>query len=183
MRKLILAACIVLAVNISCTSKKEEPAASTQANSTTVKTDGPTIDKNSEITVLDTIEWHGGTYYAEIHRYPANDSASILEDELGDLYADNCIMLTITRNGKTFYKNLFRKSTFRNQVPNEFYGRFRLNGLVFDKIVPQGMQFAASIGNPSQDDEYLPYNIIISSSGTMSITKSSELDTSAKDAE
>ena len=51
---------------------------------------------------------------------------------------------------------------------------------MFDKIVDGNLQFAASVGNPSQDDEYIPYNIIISSNGSMSITKAIDLDTSSK---
>ena len=157
MKNLLFAAFVMLALTCSCTDKNKEAATIAQADSTAAETDGPTIDRNHEITVLDTIEWRNNTYYADIHRYPVDDSTNIIKDEI-----------------------TFRKSTFRQQLPDEFYGKYRLNGLVFDKIVDGNLQFAASVGNPSQDDEYIPYNIIISSNGSMSITKAIDLDTSSK---
>lgn len=180
MKNLLFAAFVMLALTCSCTDKSKEAATIAQADSTATEADGPTIDRNHEITVLDTIEWRNNTYYADIHRYPVDDSTNIIKDEMGDMYADNCIDLKITCGGKVFYKNTFRKSTFRQQLPDEFYGKYRLNGLVFDKVVDGNLQFAASVGNPSQDDEYIPYNIIISSNGSMSITKAIDLDTSSK---
>lgn len=172
-----------LAIAASCAGNSGNSSEATQDAATKSENAEQAIDRNSEVTINDTIEWRGGTYYAEIRRYAADDSTNIIKDETGNLYADNYVSLKITHNGDVFYENLFKKSTFRPYLPDEFYGTYRLNGIVFDKITDEGLQFAASVGNASQEDEYIPYNIVISPNGSVVITKSADLDTSSKDEE
>ena len=56
MKNLLFAAFVMLALTCSCTDKSKEAATIAQADSTATEADGPTIDRNHEITVLDTIE-------------------------------------------------------------------------------------------------------------------------------
>lgn len=168
---------VVLALACSCSDKNKNSATAAKPDYSDTEKDSTAIDRDREVTVNDTIEWRGKTYYAELHRFPI-DSTRII-DESGDIYSDNYITLKIMSDGNVFYEHLFKKSTFRGHMPEEFYKKYRLNGLVFEKITDEGLKFAASVGNPSQEDEYIPFSVTISAGGSMSITKDNNLDTSA----
>ena len=178
MKKSVIITFIALALAYSCSDKNKNSVTAAKPDYAETEKDSTSIDRDREVTVNDTIEWRGKTYYAETHRYPA-DSAEIIKDEFGYMYADNYIELKIMSDGKVFYENMFKKSTFREHMPKEFYNKYRLNGLVFDKISDEGLQFAASVGNPSQEDEYIPFSVTISAKGSTSITKDNNLDTTA----
>lgn len=177
MKNPITMAFVVLALACSCSDKNKNSATAAKPDYSDTEKDSTAIDRDREVTVNDTIEWRGKTYYAELHRFPI-DSTRII-DESGDIYSDNYITLKIMSDGNVFYEHLFKKSTFRGHMPEEFYKKYRLNGLVFEKITDEGLKFAASVGNPSQEDEYIPFSVTISAGGSMSITKDNNLDTSA----
>ena len=92
-----------------------------------------------------------------------------------------------------FHTRYCCQSGTKKPPPKKGEGLERLGSMIRGQPIPVGLnkvvhqlddgvrvQFAASVGNPSQDDEYIPYNIIISSNGSMSITKAIDLDTSSK---
>jgi len=60
-------------------------------------------------------------------------------------------------------------------VEDDFLSHSVLEGMVFDKVTPKGLVFAASICFP-QTDLYVPVSVTITSDGTMSMVKEEVLE-------
>lgn len=126
------------------------------------------------------IVWKGKNYRIVIHR-AANDSLPKIEDEDGDLFVDNTITLSITRDkSERFFDKTFTKQSFASLMDERFVSHAMLEGMVFDKATDQGLVFAASVSYP-QTDLFVPVIITISSSGTMALRKEVSLDENGTD--
>lgn len=126
------------------------------------------------------IEWLGSTYTCEIRR-TADDSLAMVKDESGQQFVDNRISLEIIRSdGSTFFKKVFTKADFESNITDDYNRTGILEGLVFDKTDGQSLLFAASVSHP-QTDEYIPLIVSVSRTGGITVSKDTQLDTSAED--
>ena len=125
--------------------------------------------------VKDTVTWKGNLYQYEIKRVP-DEELPVVKDEQGVIFADNRIELVILRDEKEFFKWTFTKKTFAAQLDEDFEANGILEGLVFDKVVPGGLQFAASVCYP-QSDLFMPLLIVVSGGNRIRIQKDTILDT------
>lgn len=117
-----------------------------------------------------TVEMAGRKYRIFVQRTPA-DSLPRVKNESGDVYVDNQIVLRITRDkGEKVFNKVFTKKSFSSIIGDNFLSKSILEGMVFDKVTPAGMVFAASVSYP-QTDLYFPIAITITSSGKMSMAK------------
>ena len=171
---IILSACFMLLASCSWNGKSNNQA-TIQHTSTDV--DFPdSIQKMQEMHFSDTVTWNDGTLYLyDIHRKP-DTSLAMIEDEHHIHYVDNSIVLTIKKNGNPTFCKTFTKEAFMSLLDEDFRVHGILEGLGFDKIVPQGLQFAASISDPSQDDWYMPFLVTISGNSIVSIKRDPTLD-------
>ena len=132
------------------------------------------VPKRQASTINNTIAFKGKKYHSTILRTPYEWLPKV-ESELGDMYPDNRIVLTITCDGKTFYNKTFTKSDFAPIIEASFLKKSILEGLVYNKTTPNGILYAASVCYP-QTDLYIPISILISSDGKMTFSKEEQLE-------
>ncbi|MBR1469386.1 MAG: DUF4738 domain-containing protein [Prevotella sp.] len=172
--QLLLAAGLVSPVFTACKEKKQ----STDIITTKPKVEAPKPvqeigDYNQEITA----EWGGANYSIEMNRV-ADRSLPVVEDGQGNKYYDNKITVRIVRkDGSEFFARTFTKNDFSAYVDADFIKRSALLGIVFDKVEDGVLRFAGSVGSPDKtSDEYVPLVLKISRSGSVSISKDTQLD-------
>ena len=124
------------------------------------------------------VDWGGSNYTVRMQRL-ADRSLPIVDDGTGIRYYDNKITLRVTRNdGNEFFAKTFTKSDFNAYVDAAFSKNSALLGIVFDKVEDGVLRFAASVGSPDKaSDEFVPLVMKISRSGSVSISKDTQLDT------
>ena len=128
------------------------------------------------------IQWLGKEYHVEITR-TADDSLRMVTDETGQKYVDNRVSLIIRRaDGSVAIQKKFLKSVFEAYIDQEYKKGGVLEGLVFDKVNGQHLEFAASISLP-QTDEYIPLNVKIDNFGNVTIERDSQMDTNGETAD
>ena len=171
MRKIIYLLFIIIVTIpvISCSEKKEkqeDEAVAFQIDS--VDNQGVQrmqISKNEQ-----TVKLKGKDYTIYIERAPS-DSLPRVKSDGGDVYVDNRITLRVTRNkGEKVFSKIFTKQSFSSLINAGFLSKSILEGMVFDKVTPNGLVFAASVSFP-QTDLYMPFSITISPDGKMSMAK------------
>lgn len=158
----------------SCGDKKED---------TNIVTHKQTVVKKKQTERMTDIEqtretqWLGATYAIAISR-KADTSLPVITDELGNKYFDNTIRLKITReDGSVFVEKTFTKADFKQYVPDSYYTKGALLGVVFDKVEDNRLSFAASVGSPDKtSDEYVPLVLTIDRNGKMSVSEATTLD-------
>ena len=164
---------------VSCGSKKQDETIISTKQAEMNKPKG--IQKMQEFKAHKSIKWLGADYTYDINR-TVDQELPVVTLEDGQKYYDNHIDLTIMRGSEEFFKKTFSKSTFNDYIDDNFRQHGILEGLVFDRIEGESMLFAASVSFP-MTDEYIPLLVKISSSGTMSISKDTSLDTSSEEEE
>ena len=126
------------------------------------------------------VQWLGKTYKVEINRMPS-DSLPIVKDETGQQFVDNRISLVVRRaDGSVAIQKTFTKATFEGYIDAYYRKAGILEGLVFDEVGDQQLEFAASVCLP-QTDEYIPLEVKIDNFGNMRIARDSQMDTNGDD--
>ncbi len=171
---LIIFACLLW----NCTGKK--PSSNVSDEQTVFQ-----IDKVDEQTGLqrmqssqfsDVIEAGGKKYQLYIER-SATDSLPHVKSEMG-LFADNRVVLSIKRNDQSnLYNKIFTKRDFASLLTESYLEKSVLEGLVFDHEKTESANgnivLAASVSFP-MTDLYVPFTIIITPTGKMSIERDEE---------
>ena len=122
------------------------------------------------------IDWLGKTYRVEVNRSP-NDSLPMVKDEAGQEFVDNSASIVIRRaDGSVAIQKLFTKATFEGYIDAAYRKAGILEGVVFDEVDDQQLEFAASICLP-QTDEYIPLEVKIDNFGNVKIARDSQMDT------
>ena len=121
-----------------------------------------------------TFQYKDIDYNSLIIRTP-DESLPKVKSEMGDLYMDNSIELTLLRNGQSFYSKKFTKKDFASIIDAAFLKKSILEGMVFNKTTPTGIYYAASVCYP-QTDLYIPISICISYDGKMTMRKDEQLE-------
>ena len=122
------------------------------------------------------VEWLDKHYQVFIDRV-ADDSLRMVEDETGQKFIDNRINLRVVRaDGSVFFKQEFTKSSFDEQLDDDYRQTGILEGLVFDKVDGNNLVFAGSVSHP-QTDEYIPLVVTVSNFGKVTIKRDDLMDT------
>ena len=122
------------------------------------------------------VEWLDKHYQVFIDRV-ADDSLRMVEDETGQKFIDNRINLRVVRaDGSVFFKQEFTKSSFDEQLDDDYRQTGILEGLVFDKVDGKNLVFAGSVSHP-QTDEYIPLVVTVSNFGKVTIKRDDLMDT------
>ena len=126
-----------------------------------------------------TISWLGSNIRITTERV-ADKSLSIVQDENGNKYYDNKIILKIQRadDGSMFLERVFYKSDFSKFIDASADKTTALLGVVFDRVDGDHLIFAASVGSPDKiSDEFIPLVLKVSKSGSLSMYRDSQMDT------
>ncbi len=122
------------------------------------------------------VQWLGKAYKVQVVR-TANDSLPMVKDETGQTFVDNRIAVIVRRaDGSVAISKTFTKAYFERHIDAHYREMGILEGLVFDKVDGNFLQFAASVCLP-QTDEYIPLEVKIDNFGNVSVERDSELDT------
>ena len=115
-------------------------------------------------------------YKVEVQRM-ASDSLPMVKDETEQKFVDNRITLRVLRaDGSVAISKTFTKASFNDYIDANYRQTGILEGLVFDKVDNQYLEFAASVSLP-QTDEYIPLEVKIDNFGHVTIKRDSEMDT------
>ena len=172
---LLVLASLVLSFS-SCKEKKEQNDIIITEQKE-AKPQGPV--KMKPITQDRNIEWVGNQYRLIVERTP-DESLPMVEDESGQKYYDNIIRVRVVRSdGTNAVERQFHKSDFLPYTQNAAVAKKgALLGVVLDRIEGNALFFAASVGSPDENsDEYVPLLLKITSTGGMSISLDTRLDT------
>lgn len=149
---------------VACGGKKTNQKNIVKERAFQQKTD--TIEMQSSFSSGNVL-FKGNEYRYEIERMPS-DSLPMIKDESGNVFVDNCVRLTITRNGnQPLISKVFTKKTFMNDVPSKFMKEAILEGFVFYEertSDADGIVFAASVCIP-QTDLFYPLIVRVSLDG------------------
>ena len=172
-----------MAAICSCSGPKDKNQAETSnAGNTPAAAKAGSVTNEPEREWRDTLEWNGSRTVISVKRLPSPDGSTV-SDENGMKYGNNTMKLHIVRNGSTVVQQTIEKSYFRSYIDADIYDRYVLEGLVFDKVDDGVLVFAASVGNPTQDDEFIPFKIKVDTSGNMSLKKSDDAITGSDEEE
>lgn len=164
-----------------CEEKKETKVIITTRPVEVVKKDTVKMEEMKNVT---DVSWNGSDYCVSVNRR-ADKSLAITEDEGENKYYDNRIELKILHgDGTVFFQKEFVKDDFKDFVSEEFFAKKALVGFVFEKVDGSNLKFAASIGSPDKfSDDFIPFEVVVSKSGSMSIKKSEQnlVETSVED--
>ena len=123
-----------------------------------------------------TIQWLDREYKIEVNRTPS-DSLPKVKDETGQQFVDNRISVVIRRaDGSVAISKTFTKASFEAYIDAHYRKAGILEGLVFDEVDGQQLEFAASVSLP-QTDEYIPLAVKIDNFGNVKIERDSQMDT------
>lgn len=122
------------------------------------------------------VKWVGRTYTVEVKRR-ADDSLRMVKDETGQKFVDNRITVSVIRgDGSKAFHREFTKADFDAYIDNTYRHDGILEGIVFDEVDDNELEFAASVCIP-QTDEYIPLVLKVDNFGKVSIKLDNRLDT------
>lgn len=94
------------------------------------------------------------------------------------VFADNRIVVKILReNGASLFERSFVKNDFSSYLTTDFLRHSVLEGLVFDDMKTaenKQITLAASVSYP-MTDLYIPFTIVVSQEGKMSLSKDEDM--------
>ena len=122
------------------------------------------------------VKWLDRDYQVAINRV-ANDTLPTVTDENGQKFVDNTITVRVLRSdGSVFFSRSFTKTSFKEQLDDDYRHTGILEGIVFDKVDGNHLVLAGSVSHP-QTDEYIPIVMTISNFGDVSIRRDDQMDT------
>lgn len=131
------------------------------------------------------VEWLGAVYRVVVSR-AADPSLPQVADVNGNKYYDNRITVRVLRkDGSEFFRRKFSKADFERYVDRAFSKSSVLYSIVLVGAEGNNLCFAASVGSPNQmvSDEYVPFTLRLSRTGSLTISKDQKLDTSNEEDE
>ncbi len=128
---------------------------------------------------VDTV-YRGKQCHSYVVRRADESLPQVSSDESGARYLDNRITLRLTVGGSKVLERDFLKSSFAQYLDSDFLEHALLEGLTFDKVVPDGLRYVASVGYP-ESDLYVPFSVVVSTRGDVTISKSDLLDSDDAD--
>ncbi len=175
MRKgLLVAACVVL-VMFGCKKGKEE--ATPVVYPDVVLEDGVYTLPNYHVSGADTVGSDIYTY--DIVREP-DDSLPMVTNDWGTT-KDNTITLTLTRNGRKYYSQMFTKRMFQSSIDASLYESSILDGIRFLRNEKgQGMVFSLAVSEPNSDMG-MAFAVTVADDGNVSFAKEDIMDVDLDD--
>ena len=179
MKKFCILAILLCTICIGCSEKKQASEAERrqifQIDSVDVQTG---VQRMQVSKIEQDIQCYGKKFKLFIERTPCDTIPSVKSD-MG-VFADNKIVVSLTsENGKKIFSKMFTKNTFASHLSSQFLTRSILEGIVLDDVrtaEDKKITLAASVSFP-MTDLYVPFSIIISKEGNMSLIKDENMGT------
>ena len=159
----LLYVCLAVAALCSCDAKKGQTDG--QMQESTEQQAGEHRMKDYDLTDSVTLGSH--LYVYTIHR-EADDSLKAVIDENGDRYVDNYYDLTILRDGGTFFRRRFTKSSFGSQLDDNFRKNGILDGFRFMSAKEGQLTFGVCVSFP-ESDMSTPFVLTIGPDGSSTL--------------
>lgn len=111
---------------------------------------------------------NGHTYAYRIARTPV-DSLGIVTDTQGYKTVDNAISLAVSRDSAQVLSHRFTRAYFKPYLSASQYRHYVLMNMVYDRMTPQGMRFAVTLGEGSADDVFVQFALTVGSEGALTV--------------
>lgn len=133
---------------------------------------GPQSMQDSDITVP--VQVGNRDFQSNVVRRP-DSNLPMVTNEQGQKFVDNRITLRLLEGGRSVVNREFTKADFAPFLDAAFQRNAILEGLVFDKVEGGHILYAASVAYP-ESDLYVPFQITVTTGGSISIAKSDVMD-------
>lgn len=173
MKHIYITLSLVLGLLTGCKSEKKDAQAEVKRIFQIESVDENTgLQKMQVSRINQDISCKGRKFQLSIERAPSDELPHVKSD-MG-LFADNTIQVKITReNGTVLFEKTFTKKDFAAYLTEKYMVSSVLEGLVFDDVRTEEdkeITLAASVSYP-MTDLYVPFVLVVSQDGKLSITK------------
>lgn len=177
MKQIYMIAALVISVMTGCTSDKKNTQEEVKRIFQIESVDENTGLQRMQVSRINQeISCKKKKFQLSVVRTPSDALPSVKSD-MG-LFADNQIAVKIKReNGTTLFEKTFIKKDFASFLPDKYLKRSVLEGLVFDDVRTKEkneITLAASVSYP-MTDLYIPFVLVISQDGRLSISKDEDM--------
>jgi hypothetical protein len=136
--------------------------------------------RSQEQLMRDTVRVDGVLYTYEIHRVSSDELPQVRGDYSHNaIVFDNTASLRVMRGETVIYSKTFTKNSFSNFIEPDMMKNSILEGLVFDHVIDGGIQFAAAVGYPQDEEMFVPLRIKVMTDGQVKIDKDPLTDTAS----
>jgi len=142
----LLYACLVMSALYSCNDKRGQTDGQMQASTEQQASE----HRMKDYDLTDSVTLGSHLYVYTIHR-KADDSLKVVIDENGDKFVDNYYDLTILKDGGTFFRRRFTKSSFVSQLDDNFRKNGILDGFRFMSAKEGQLTFGVCVSFPESD--------------------------------
>lgn len=154
-------------------SASEAAGADSTAVAAPAKPQGPAADPASTSRAEAEIDGH--RYEVEMRRY-ADKGGDVVRNELGEESYDNCVDVTILRDGSAFKKKTFSKADFADFLSDTDRAVSVLQGMAFVGANAEGLCFAAQVGERDAEGG-MAFTVTVSTDGLVSVVRDYNQDT------
>lgn len=173
----LLIVCLSAAFLIGCGGKRQKSELEEKLIFQIDSIDENTGVQRMQVSHIDMyISCKGKKYNLKIDRVPADD-LPVVDSEMGT-FADNRITIKITReNGTSLFTKSFTKNDFAAHLTANYLKHSVLEGLVFDDVKTtenNEITLAASVSYP-MTDLYIPFTLVVSHDGKLSLSKDEDM--------
>jgi hypothetical protein len=179
MKKVVyIAAVLILSTGVFCSCSNKKKSNDIIVPKSAVTPAKKLIKSMSVSHGVHTVSWGGNTYTVDVLRKSDSSLPQAQVDE-NTKYYDNKITVKILRkDGSAFFSRTFLKSDFSTYVDADTKTKGALLGIVLVRAESNDLLFAVSVGSPDvNSDEYVPLDMKITRTGSVSISKDNNLDT------
>lgn len=136
--------------------------------------------RSQEQLMRDTVRVDGVLYTYEIHRVSSDELPQVRGDYSHNaIFFDNTASLRVMRGETVIYSKTFTKNSFSNFIEPDMMKNSILEGLVLDHVIDGGIQFAAAVGYPQDEEMFVPLRIKVMTDGQVKIDKDPLTDTAS----
>ena len=177
MKQIYILSLLLLGILTGCGSNKKDTKEETQRMFQLESVDENTGLQRMQVSRINQeIACKGKKFQLSIERTP-DDKLPQVKSDMG-LFVDNSIKVKITRdNGTTLFEKTFIKNDFASHMPTKNLKRSALEGTLADDVrtaEKKEITLAASVSYP-MTDLYIPFVLVISQDGKLSISKDEDM--------
>ena len=177
MKQIYIIATLALAFLVGCKSEKKDAQEQAKQIFQIESADEKTGVQRMQVSrIHQEITCKGKKFKLSVERTPNEQLPQVISD-MG-VFVDNQIKVKITReNGTTLFEKTFTKKDFANHLTEKYLQASVLEGLVFDDVrtpVKKEITLAASVSYP-MTDLYVPFTLVVTQDGKLSISKDEDM--------
>ena len=177
MKQLCILAALTLVLLAACKNEKKDAQEQAKQIFQIETVDQKTGVQRMQVSrIQQEIACKGKKFKLSIERTPTEDLPQV-KSEMG-VFLDNQIKVKITRdNGTALFEKTFTKKDFAAHLTEKYLKASVLEGLVFDDVrTPKKNEItlAASVSYP-MTDLYVPFTLVVTQDGKLSISKDEDM--------